>query len=434
MRRGAFCLAAFGLTAMATAAQADPLPPDPLSSDLLMLRRQIANERSAVEAQQRTLEAQKQRLNMLEDALLDRMRAAGLPMTAPLLSPIDGSHYVGNQPPAPEVGIKPPENDTRPHVAVLADQGGILSRPGRLVIEPTVEYIRSDRNRFVFRGIEIPQSVLVGVFDINESRQDILTASAMVRFGLTNRFEISARLPWVYRKDTAVLVPLVQNPPQSGAGTINTSTHGSGLGDIEMQARYQLSDTRNGWPYMIAGVQVIAPTGSNPFGLPRSALGNAKKSATGSGFWAVQPSLTLLMPSDPATLFGVLGYTYNFGRDVDTRIGDAQIDRVKPGGSPNATIGLGLSLNPRLSMSFAYAHNWQFATKSRIRPISIMNGIETLGEPIISKTRDLQIGRFLFGISYRATKRTTLDWIVEMGATNDAADLRTTLRVPFEIK
>lgn len=434
MKRGPYCFAAIGLMAMAGVAQADPLPPDPPGSDLLLLRRQIAEERRAVEAQQHTLDAQKQRLNMLEDALLDRMRAEGLPTTAPLLPLVASSQFAANQPPAPEVGIKPPDSDVTPHVAVLADQGGILSRPGRLVIEPTVEYIRSDRNRFVFRGIEIPQSVLVGVFDINESHQDILTAAATARFGLTNRLEISARLPWVHRKDTAVLVPLVQNPPQSGAGTIDTSTHGSGLGDVEMQARYQVSDARHGLPYMVAELQVIAPTGSDPFGLPRDALGNAKKSATGSGFWAVQPSLTLLMPSDPATLFGVFGYTYNFGRNVNARIGDAQIDRVEPGGSPSATIGLGLSLNQRLSMSFAYAHNWQFATKSRIRPISIVNGVETLGEPITSKTRDLQIGRLLFGISYRATQQTTLDWIVEVGSTDDAADIRTTFRVPFEVK
>ena len=440
MKRGPFCFAAIGLMAMAAVAQADPLPPDPSSSDLLLLRRQVAEERRALEAQQQALDAQKQRLNMLENALLDRAHAEGLSVATPLLpagggrQADDGPRLASNETPAPEVGIKPPDSDATPHVAVISDQGGILSRPGRLVIEPTVEYIRSDRNRFIFRGIEIPQSVLVGVFDINESHQDILTAAAMARFGVTRRLEISARLPWVNRKDTAVLVPLVQNPPQSGGGTINTSTHGSGLGDIELQARYQVGDARHGWPYIIAGLQLIAPTGSDPFGLPRDALGNAEKSATGSGFWALQPSLTVLLPSDPATLFGVFGYTYNFGRNVNARIGDAQIDRVEPGGSPSATIGLGLSLNQRLSMSFAYAHNWQFATKSRIRPISVVNGIETLGDPITSKTRDLQIGRLLLGISYRATQRTTLDWIVEVGATEDAADLRTTLRVPFEVR
>ncbi len=425
------CLAAFGLMASTVAAQTAPSPSDPQTADLLTMRRQLEDERRAMEVQQRALDAQKQRLNILEDALLERMRAEGLPMPAPFLPFGDVAQSSGNQSNAPEVGIKPPQ--VTPHVAVLADQGGILSRPGRFVIEPTLEYIRADRNRFVFRGIEIPKSVLVGVFDINESRQDILTAATVARFGVTNRLEIAARLPWVYREDTAVLVPLVQNGPQSGAGTINTSAHGSGLGDIELQARYQIADARRGWPYMIAGLQVITPTGSDPFSLPRDALGNAKRSATGSGFWGVHPSLTLLMPSDPATLFGVFGYTYNFGRNVDTRISDAQIDRVEPGGSPSATIGLGLSLNPRLSMSFAYAHNWQFATRSRVRPISIANGIETIGDPITSKTRDLQIGRLLFGISYRATQRTTLDWIVEVGATDDAADVRTTLRVPFEL-
>lgn len=427
MRRGPSCLAALGLTAMTTAAQAEPQNTVPQSADLLNLRGQIADERRAVEEQQRALDEQKKRLTMLEDALLDRMRAEGLPEAA--LIPLAGR---SQEPPVAQVGIKPSGNDATPRVAVLADQGGILSRPGRIRIEPTLEYIRSDRNRFVFRGIEIPKSVLIGVFDINESRQDILTAAATARLGLTSRLEIAARVPWVWRWDTAVLVPLIQNPPQSGAGTINTSTRGSGLGDIELQARYQIADARNGWPYMIAGIQVIAPTGTNPFDVPRNALGNAQEAATGSGFWAVQPSLTLLMPSDPATLFGVFGYTFNFGRDVDTRINDAQIDRVVPGGSPSATIGLGLSLNPRLSMSFAYAHNWQFATKSHIRPVSVTAGVPTLGDTIISKSRDLQLGRLLFGISYRATQRTTLDWIVEVGATDDAADVRTTLRIPFE--
>lgn len=428
MWRASHCVAAFGLMAMTAAAHADPLPSSPKSPDLLTLQRQIRDERATMEQQQRSLDAQRNRLNTLEDALLERMRAEGLP--AAILLPFAGAAQTSStQPATPEVGVKPPQETQR--VAVLADQGGILSRPGRFIIEPTIDYIRADRNRFVFRGIEIPQSVLVGVFDINESRQDILTAAAVARFGLTDRFEVSARVPWVYRKDTAVLVPLIQNPPQSGAGTINTSTSGSGLGDIELQGRYQVADARRGWPYMIAGLQVIAPTGTNPFDVPRSPLGNAEKSATGSGFWAVTPSLTLLMPSDPATLFSVFGYTYNFGRNVDTRISDAQIDRVQPGGSPSATVGLGLSLNQRLSMSLAYAHNWQFATKSRIRPITVLNGVETLGDPIISKTRDLQLGRLLFGISYRATERTTLDWIVEVGATDDAADVRTTMRVPF---
>ena len=60
---------------------------------------------------------------------------------------------------------------------MLSEQGGIVTRTGQITIEPSLEYARADRNRVIFRGIEVPQSVLVGTFDINESRQDILTAA-----------------------------------------------------------------------------------------------------------------------------------------------------------------------------------------------------------------------------------------------------------------
>ncbi|WP_157801380.1 hypothetical protein [Sphingobium sp. LB126] len=91
--------------------------------------------------------------------------------------------------------------------------------------------------------------MLVGVFDINESRQDVLTAAMSGRFGLTNRVEIGAREPLVYHDDKAVLVPLAQNPPQSGVGTVNTSTNGAGIGDLELSARHQFTNGSGGWPF-----------------------------------------------------------------------------------------------------------------------------------------------------------------------------------------
>lgn len=430
------------------AQQTAPAPPAPTapqqaaSDDLSTLslpelRERVVAERRAVQEQRAKLDAQEQRLNQLEDTLVTQMRRAGMsvPPSPSAPPPTEVAQAPRPTPPVPEVGAKPADANQPPHVAVLADQGGILSRPGRFVIEPTVEYTRDDRNRFVFRGIEIPQSVLVGVFDINESRQDIVTAAAVARYGVSSRMEITARVPYVYRSDGAVLVPLVQNTPgNTNVGTVNTSSHGSGLGDVEGQIRYQVNNGRGGWPYIIAGVQMIAPTGTSPFKLPRDALGNATKSATGAGFWAVAPSVTFLMPTDPATIFGVLGYTYNFGRNVDTRIANAQIDRVEPGGAPSATIGVGLALNDRLSLSLGYAHTVQLGTRSRIRPITIQNGIETTGDPITSRTRDQQLGRLLFGMSYRVTDRTTIDWLVEVGATEDAPGVRTSLRIPFGIR
>lgn len=417
---------------LANPALAEVPAASPQTSDLTSLQAQIEAERRVIAEQRLILDAQEKRLMELEDALLDKMRAAGVQSAQ--ATPPDRS----DTPPPPaegisDVGVKPVERAPAQEVAVLADRGSVLTRAGRFTVEPTFEYARADRNRFVFRGIEIPQSVLVGVFDINESRQDVLTVSAVGRFGLTDRLEIGVKVPWVYREDAFVLIPLVQNPPQSGAGTINRSAKGSDIGDVEFLARYQLTDGTAGWPFLTANLQVIAPTGSSPFEVPRDALGNATKAATGFGFWGVSPSVTILMPTDPATLFGVLGYNFNFGKDVDTRISDAQIDHVDPGSGPNMTAGIGLALNERTSISFAYAHNWLFSTKSTVRPITVRNGIPTIGDPIVTSTRDLQVGRFLFGISYRLTDRAAINWTVELGATDDAADLRTTLRIPLSI-
>ncbi|SNS41133.1 hypothetical protein SAMN06295912_10622 [Sphingomonas laterariae] len=438
---------------VAASAQQTTAMPQLAMADLKALQDEIDLQRSAIAEQRRRLDAQEKRLIELEEALLGQMRAAGVQSGGPAhaIAPARTAQtppaqtrtaQSQAQPPAPAAAASKPAEPVqkvgeqpaaapRQEMAVLADRGSVLTKAGRLTVEPTVEYGRADRNRFVFRGIEVPQSVLVGVFDINESRQDVLTLAGVARFGISDHIEIGVRIPWVYRQDSAVLVPLVQNPPQSGAGTVNTSAKGSGIGDVEFLARYLVSNGTNGWPFLTANLQVVAPTGKGPFDLPRSALGNATKAATGGGFWSVAPSVTAIVPSDPATLFAVLGYNFNFGEDVDTRISDAQIDHVEPGSGPNMTAGLGLGLNERTSISFAYAHNWVFSTKSLVRPITIRNGQTILGDPITTRTRDLQIGRFLFGISYRVNTATTINWTVEMGATDDATDLRTTLRVPL---
>ena len=69
----------------------------------------------------------------------------------------------------------------------------------------------------------------------------------------------------------------------------------------------------------------------------------------------------------------------------------------------------------------------KFATDTG-RLVECVAPVET---PFEQRLRDLQIGRLLFGVSYRTSPTTTLNWNVEVGATDDAADVRTTLRIPF---
>lgn len=340
---------------------------------------------------------------------------------------IGGDPGAALQPPLERVGQRPVDDDRPIELAVLDSAGSVVTRRGQLTGELQVDYARADRNRAVFRGIELVEAVLVGVFDINESRQDIVTGSAALRYGLTNRLEFGVRLPFVHRSDASIVAPISGSTNNDAAATIDSSVKASAIGDLELTARYQLTQGKGGWPYLIANVQAVVPTGSDPFEIPRDELGRPTRAATGAGFWGISPSITAILPSDPVVLFGTLGYTFNLGRGVDTRIPPVIIDYVDPGDAVSASAGIGISFNQRTTLNLGYAHSWAFGTRTRtslIEPTPAWPGERE------TRSRDLQIGRLLFGVTYRVTDRTSLNWSVEVGATEDAADLRTVLRVP----
>ena len=322
-----------------------------------------------------------------------------------------------------------PEDEERPiELAVLRSQGSVVTRRGQLTGEVQYDYARADRSRAVFRGVELVEAVLIGVFDINESRQDLLTGSLALRYGLTERLEVGARLPYVYRWDTSIRAPVPGSTNNDGAATVDNSVDGQGIGDLELTARYQVLDGGRGRPFLIANLQGVIPTGRDPWGLPRDGLGRALDVATGSGFYTISPGATLIMPSDPVVLFGTLGYNWNLGKAVQTRIPPLDITYVDPGDSIEASAGIGISFNQRTTINFGYAHNWAFGTLTRTVPIDPPADGTGLRETI---SRDLQIGRLLFGVTYRVTDRASLNWSVEVGATEDAPDVRTVLRIPI---
>lgn len=330
--------------------------------------------------------------------------------------------------PLERVGEAPEDIDRPIELAVLDSQGSVVTRRGQLTGEVQFDYARSDRSRAVFRGVELVEAVLVGVFDINESRQDVLTESVALRYGLTDRLEIGARLPLIYRSDASIVAPVAGSTNNDDAATIDNSVKGSGIGDLEITARYQILDGGRSAPFVIANLQGVFPTGSDPFAIPRDELGRALDAATGAGFYGISPSLTAIMPSDPVVLFGTLGYTFNLGKSVDTVIPPVRISYVDPGDAISASAGIGISFNQRTTLNLGYAHSWAFGTLTTTRLIEPTPQWPGDRDTV---SRDLQIGRLLFGVTYRATDRASVNWSVEIGATEDATDLRTSLRFPF---
>ncbi|QKR99479.1 hypothetical protein F9288_07360 [Sphingomonas sp. CL5.1] len=432
------CALAAVMIVSATPASAAPV------SALTRLRAELAAAKAQITAQQQELEAQEKRLRSIEERLSvpgEVVTAAALPAgvaQAPVAaaapspagggSPASGEVAAAQQPHAPieRVGQAAPNSDRPPEVAVLGTEGSVVTRKGQLTTEFGLEYARADRNQALFRGIELVESVLVGVFNISQSRQDIVTASGALRYGITDKLELGVRVPFVHRSDNLVTTPIGQNNDTESV----VAAQGNSLGDIEMTARYQFLGAHGGWPYLIGNLQVVAPTGTNPFTLPRTATGEEKEAATGAGFWGVTPSITAILPTDPAVLFGTLGYTKNFGRSFNTQIGSVVIDRVNPGDGISFSGGIGISLNQRTSINLGYAHTWAFGTRTFSHLLNPSNNPDLNGE-LQQVSRDLQIGRFLFGMTYRVSDRASLNWSVEVGATQDAPDLRTSIRIPL---
>jgi uncharacterized coiled-coil protein SlyX len=314
--------------------------------------------------------------------------------------------------PQQPVGAPPPKKQVE-EVAALPEHVGVLTPKGRLVFTPSLDYVRSSSNRLVFRGVEIVPGIQVGVIEANDADRDSAVATVAARYGLTSRLEVEARIPYVYRHDR--VTTLAQRDE-----TINRTTEldGQQIGDVELSARYQLNDVRPGRPIFVANARIKPPTGLSPYDVGYDEFGVATSLATGSGFWAVEGGVTMLYPSDPAVIFGSLSYLHNISRDINKDIGGAMVGRVEPGDAISGSLGFGLALNPRFSVSFGYSHSFIFPTKTQIGNT-------------IQQSNSLQVGSLLMGWSYRLTDRMTLTNNFEFGVTSDAPDMRMVIAAPM---
>ncbi len=404
-------------------------------AELSQLRAEVARERIALATQIDALQAQQQRLAALESRLALALgepasggqtvrRAAAQPNVTPAVE-AQPTRQAAAQQPQSAVGVAPEDEGRQPEIASLGRQGSAITQKGRLSGEVEWSYARADRNRALFRGVEVVESVLVGVFDINESRQDVLTNQIGLQYGLTSDIEVGVDVPFIARWDTSVLTP-VAGPGESGeVREIDNSAEGYGLGDVTLSVRKQLHAPTGFGPYIIGNLQATIPTGTGPFEVRRNEFGEASEAATGSGFWSLTPGVTAILPSDPGVLFGSISYTKNFGSDVDVAIPPVRVSHVDPGDSVSASAGIGLALNPRLSLNFGYAHTWGFGTETTTVTL------EDEGEESTQTSRDLQVGRFLFGTTYKIDQRTSVNFGLEAGLTDDATDLRAVIRIPF---
>lgn len=380
-----------------------------------------------LERLQRQLDEQKQEIERLRRLVSPQQgRPTGAAQT-PASEGASAGDAAGEAQRAVQVGVAPATQNQPPAVAPLFEQPGILTQPGKYVLEPSFQYGYSSSNRVALIGYTIIPALVIGLIDVREVKRNTLTAALTARWGLTNRMEAELRIPYVHRSDSTISREI-----NAGAASERAfDSSGSAIGDVELALRYQLNQPAPDQPYLIGGLRFKTRTGKDPFEVVTDCVtrcvGNTTGTGlpldlpTGSGFYSLQPSLTWLMASDPAVFFGSISYTHNFRRNnLSRRVLNGEeefIGSVKPGDVIGLNFGMGMALNDRSSFSIGMELNSVGRTKQ--------NGARV---PTSVRT---QLASLLLGYSYRLSATRTLNVSVGAGLTRDTPDLTLTVRIPM---
>ncbi len=345
--------------------------------------------------------------------------------------PADSTQVPPDQPVgrAPEQSLRPPE------VAQIFDQPGVLTPKGTFVLEPSLQFGYSSSNRVALVGYTVIPAILIGLIDVRQVKTSTGTATMTGRYGLTNRFELEARVPYVYSSSDTVSREIFTG---SAFDSVFKSS-GHGIGDIEMTGRYQLNRGGPDKPFYVGWLRYKTRTGTDPFEVVTDCVTRCVANATGtglplelptgSGFASLQPGLTWLYPSDPVVFFGSFSYLHNFKRsDVSrtVRTGASAdlpqtttefIGDVEAGDIWGFNFGMGLALNEKAAISIGY--DTSFVGKTQ------QNGADAPGAVRVT------LGTLLLGASYRFNERFTLNVALGVGVTRDTPDMTLTARVPI---
>lgn len=299
----------------------------------------------------------------------------------------------------------------------LAATGGVLTPRGVLVVQPTVQYDYYSQNQAVVSGFTLVPGITFGNVNINRRSQDVYTMGLRIRLGITDRLETNVYVPYVFTNSNTTT-----SPQSTSATPFSVGASGTDLGDVQFGASYQINAGTGGWPVFVANLQFKTITGTSPFDVPIYTIndpngtylqGLQKRLPTGTGFYTLTPSVTVLYPTDPGVLFANVKGIYNFSRRVtvqSTSGGAGTPTTLQPGSGLGISFGMGFSLNDQTSLSLGYEQDFYFA--------ATQDGHNVAGS-------SYRQGAFNFGLGYQLSPVDALNLgaSIGVGANSPAATL-----------
>jgi uncharacterized coiled-coil protein SlyX len=415
--------------ATSTAASDDPQP------RLDDLQREINAQTQRLEELRRSLAEQERAVASLQHALDEERLAAerGAGVAPSTVLPAQAQAQAASQQPQQQqqrqqpVG-QAPESATRPpEVAQIFDQPGVLTPAGQFILEPSLQYGYSANDRVALVGYTVIPAILIGLIDVRQVKTTSGVATLTGRMGIGGRFELEAKVPYVYLNGDTVSREIFTGSAQDRV----FNARGDGMGDVEATARYQLNRGGPDKAFYIGWLRYKSRTGKDLFEVVTDCVQRCLQNTTGTGlplelptgtgFEAIQPGVTWLYPSDPVVFFGTFSYLYNFERNNVSRtvlngqtesLGDVQLGDIW-----GFNLGMGLALNEKASISLGYDTSLVGKTQQ--------NGRNAPGAVRIT------LGTLLLGGTYRFSDRWSLNVALGVGVTRDTPDMTLTARVPI---
>lgn len=239
-----------------------------------------------------------------------------------------------------------------------------------------------------------------------DTRSDLLGASATLRLGLPWQSQVQIMVPYDYARSRVAV------------NSTETRQSTTGIGDIQLGLSKSLWQESNWLPGGVGTVTWKTATGRvfNPFGTALSGVGglplssNSQRLSPGTGFQSLTGSLSLSKRQDPLVFFGSLGYTHNF----TGRVAGGDLDESDVVGT---SLGAVLSVSPATSLSASL--NLGFTGRSKF------NGAPLTGT-------DQTIGLFELGATTVLTRHLLVNTTIGFGMTQGTPDIIFGLALPIQ--
>lgn len=272
----------------------------------------------------------------------------------------------------------------------LQQKGSILLPKGTLQVEPSTTWAHFSSNSINIQGFSILPVLVIGDISVRRTKRDVFIQNFTMKYGLLDNLQTEVKIPFrgQYNRDTI-------------SETEESTTNSFGMGDIEFGVSRQIGWEHGLVPDLIAAVNVKSTTGHSPY---NRAIG------LGTGHWAVRGSLIAAKSSDPAVIFSSLNYTHSFEETVDN------IGKIEPGDTIGYSLGMAIALSYQTAINFSFDH-------------SVTQKLETAGRKVEGSF--LNSANVKIGANWALNEKSSVDFSVAFGVTDDAPDVTAEIRFPF---